>query len=170
MTEEEKKAVEAKDAEAAAAKANEPTELEKALTEKDAEIAKLSAERNNYKKGMLKAKGKLDKDGNPIEEPKEDIDEMVSRLVEEKMLDTQWITAQKEKDDIIKKALARNKELETAIKNRSQISTADAGTGSTTTFTVKDSVLTDEKLAKLKAMGWDEKKIELYKKNLMKVK
>ncbi len=166
MTEEETKAVEDKKAEDAAALAKEPTEVEKQLAEKDAQLAKLATERDNYKKGMLKAKGKIAKDDDGEED--ESIDEKVNRLVEEKLLDSEFARIQKEKDDIIKTALARNKELETAIKNRSQISTADVGSGSEQKLSPKDSILSDDKLKALKAKGWDDKKIELYKKNLMK--
>ncbi len=172
MTEEEKKAVELKEAEAAAAKAkeevNQPSEIEKQLAEKDALIEKLSTERENYKKGMLKAKGKLPKEDE--EEDEEDIDAKIERKVQEKMLDTELAKAQKEKDDLLKKTLARMKELETAFKNRDQIATSDTGSGSESKFTVKDNVLSDEKLKQLKALGWNDKKIELFKKNLTKVK
>ncbi len=169
MTDEEKKAVETAEAEAAAAEAKEPTELEKALAEKDAQLVKLAAERDNYKKGMLKAKGKVPKDDED-DSDEEEIEEKVTRLVKEQLLETQFNLAQKEKDDLILKTLARNKELETALKNRSQISTAGAGSSSETKLSPKDPVLSAEKLASLKALGWDDKKIELYKKNLLKVK
>lgn len=169
MTEEEKKAVETAEAEAAAAAANEPTELEKALAEKDAMLVKLAAERDNYKKGMLKAKGKVSKNEDDDSE-EETVDEKVTRLVKEQLLDTQFDLAQKEKDALILKTLARNKELETALKNRSQIATAGAGSSSETKLAPADPVLTAEKLSQLKGLGWDDKKIELFKKNLMKTK
>lgn len=164
MAEEEKKAVEEGAGEAAAA---EPSDLEKSLAEKDALIEKIATERDNYKRGMLKAKGKIKPEDE--DDPEESIDDKVSRLVREQMLDTQFVQAQKEKDDLVKQALARNKELETALRNRSQISTADAGSGSEQKLTVKDSVLTDDQMKALRAKGWDDAKIELYKKNLRKV-
>lgn len=172
MTDEEKKAVEKAEAEAAAAKALEeagaPTELELKLEAQDILIKKLSAEKENYRKGMLKAKGKVTKEEEEDEE--EDLDTKVSRLVQEKLLDTQIQVAQQEKDTLLKNALARNKELETAIKNRSQIATAGSGSSSESKFTVKDNTLSEEKLAKLKAMGWDDKKITRYKETLLKMK
>lgn len=157
-----------KDAEAAAAAAAaEPTELEKSLAEKDALILKLTTERENYKKGMLKAKGKV-KEGE--EDPEESVDEKVARLVDERLLDTQFAQAQREKDDLIKKALERNKELETALKNRTGIVTAGGGSGSEQKLLPKDPVLSEEKLKQLKALGWDDKKIEKFKTNLLKSK
>lgn len=168
MTEEEK-AVELKEAELAAAKAKEtePTELEKQLAEKDAIISKLSTERENYKRGMLKAKGKIKDDTSTDDE--EDIDTKVSRLVKEQLIDSQYAIAQAEKDELIKKALARNKELETALKNRTQIASTENGASSESKMSVKDNTLSADKIAKFKAMGWDDKKIELYKKNLKQV-
>lgn len=162
MIEEEKQALEEKQGEGGAP---EPTELEKKLAVQDELLVKLAAERDNYKKGMLKAKGKLKDD---ITDEEETVEDKVDRLVKEALLDTQFTDAQRQKDQLIKDALARNKELETALKNRSQISPAEAGSGSDSKFVVKDNVLSEEKLKQLKAMKWDDKKIELYKQNLMK--
>lgn len=170
MTDEEKKAVEeAEKAKAAAAEAQ-PSELEVQLAEKDVEIARLTTEKENYKKGMLKAKGKLPKDDEEEDDSEESVDDKVKRLVKESLLDSQIGKVQSEKDNLLKKALARNKELETAIKNRSQISTADAGSGSEQKLVIKDTTLSAEKLAKFKSMGWDDKKIERYKQNLSKLR
>lgn len=149
------------------AAAPESTELEKKLAEKDAEIARLSLDKENYRKGMLKAKGKLKDDGTPEEE---DIEEKIARLVDERLLDTQFSKATAEKDQLIKDALARNKELELAIGNRSQIVTTDSGSSSDSKFAIKDNTLSDAKLAALKAKGWDDKKIAAYKANLLKLR
>lgn len=153
---------------AAAAAAAEPTELEKQLAEKDALIAKIAADRDNYKKGMLKAKGKKTDDDDSDDE--ENIDTKVARLVNEKLLDSQYNQAQIEKDNLIKEALKRNKELETALKNGTGIARAATGSGSEQKLTIKDPVLSEEKLNQLKAMGWDDKKIDSFKKNLLKSK
>lgn len=168
MTEEEKKAVEEAEAAAAQKKIDEaePSEIEKQLAAKDAEIAKLAEERNNYKRGMLKAKGKVKDDDDDLEE--DDIDTKIEKKVQEKLLDTQWMNAQKEKDEIIKKALERNKELEIAVKNRSQISKEGNGSSSEQKMAPKDAILTEEKLKQLKGMGWDDTKIERFKQNLIK--
>lgn len=173
MSDEEKKAVEEAEKAAAQQKAVEEEaknaatlQLEAQLAEKDAEIVKLSEERNNYKKGMLKAKGKID----DIDDTEESIDEKIDRKVQERLLDSQFIKAQKDKEDIIKQVLARNKELETAIKNRSQISSAGMGSSSDEKLIAKDNILTDEHLKALKGKGWDDKKIALYKQNLVKLK
>lgn len=166
--EEEKKAVEEGAGEAAAQQVTEENPLEKELAVKDALIAKLTTERENYRKGMLKAKGKISEEEE--DDSEESLEDKVQRMVKEQLIDAQLNQAQREKDDLLKSALARNKELETALKNRSQIATAGQGSGSETKVTPKDNILSEEKLKQLKGLGWDDKKIELYKKNLMKVK
>lgn len=154
--------------EGAATQENEGSSIdfEAELAKKDALIDQLTKDKNNYKKGLLKAKGKLPEE----EEDEEDIDAKIERKVQERMIDSQLTQAQKEKDDLYKKGLTRIKELETAIKNRSQISTADAGSGSSIKITPKDKVLSEDKIKYFKSLGWNDQKIELYKKNLMKVK
>lgn len=164
MTEAEKAVEDAKVAAAAA----EPNEFEKQLAEKDALILKISSDRDNYKKGMLKAKGKLKDDGTP--EFVETDEEKFDRMFQEKMLDTQLSQANKEKDDIIKSAAKRISELETALKNRGGIVTAGSGSGSATKLIPKDPVLSEDIIATLKSKGWDDKKIDMYKKNLVKLR
>lgn len=165
MTDEEKKAVEDKAAaDAAVAAAKEPSEIEKQLAEKDDKIKKLTEDRDNYRRGLLAKKGKNDK-GEDIDLT---VDEKIAAGIEEALLNSSIAKESAEKDDLIKKALARNKELETTIKNRSQISTTESGSGNEIKIVPKDPVLSDEKLKQFKAMGWDEKKIERYKENLKK--
>lgn len=165
MTEEEKKAVETGAGTAAAA---EPNEFEKQLADKDDLISKLTTDRDNYKKGMLKAKGKLKEDGTP--EFVETEEEKFDRMFQEKMLDSQLSQALKEKDDIIKSSVKRISELETALKNRGGIATAGSGSGSATKVTPKDPVLSEDMIATLKSKGWDDKKIERYKQTLAKLR
>lgn len=162
--EENNKAVETT-TEQAATQTEEVNPLEAQLIEKDALILKLSSERDNYRKGMLKAKGKAGD-----EDTEETVEDKVSRLVKEQLLETEFSKVTAEKDDLIKKTIARNKELEVALKNRTQISSSGAGSGSEQKLTVKDNVLSDDKLKQLKAMGWNDAKIEAYKKNLMKLR
>ena len=163
MAEIETKEVETKEQVASPAQ----TELEAQLAEKDARIAKLTSEKENYKKGMLKAKGKV-KDEDYSEPVDEDLDAKIARKVQETLLDTQLQNALKEKDDLIKKALERNKELETTIANRSQISGAPVGAGSEQKLTPKDAVLSEEKIKYFKSQGKSDAWIERFKQNLMK--
>ena len=71
------------------------------LAEKDARIAKLSEERENYRLGMLKAKGKLPSDGTAT--TPEDLDALVEAKVKEHIASTELFKAQQEKDDLIKR-------------------------------------------------------------------
>lgn len=133
---------------------------------KDSELEKIRLEKENYKKGMLKAKGKLDED----DSDSEDIDAKIERVVAERLLGTKEAQLQAEKDTAFKALAKRNRELETALKNRSQISAGIGGGNNTESMPVSDHVLSADQVKSLKAKGWDDNKIELFKKNLLKNK
>lgn len=114
-------------------------ELVKALEREQ----KLTEERDNYKEGMLKAKGKLKGDEDAGDETKKD-----------------------SLAPALQPLLRRIKELETAAANRNQISTSGQGTGSETTLRVGDNMLSADQIVALKAKGWDDKKIARFKENL----
>lgn len=165
MTDEEKKALEEKELkEKQEAEMKEPSELEKQITEKDEKIVKLTTERDNYRRGLIAKKGKNDK-GEDIELT---VDEKIAAGIEEALLNSSISRESSEKDEIIKKALARNKELEITIKNRSQIMITEGGSGNEVKVVPKDPILSEEKLKQLKGMGWDDKKIARFKENLKK--
>lgn len=103
---------------------------------------KLTEERDNYKEGMLKAKGKL-KGDDGVNETTDSTPAALAPL------------------------LRRIKELETAASNKSQISTSGQGTSSETTLKVGDNMLSADQIKALQAKGWDDKKISLFKKNLL---
>jgi len=129
---------------------------------KDAELAKLRSEKDNYKRGLLKAKGKLDEDD---ESEPADLDTMIERKINEKLLSSKEDQVQREKDEAMKALAKQNRELLTALRNRSQISTG-TGTGSNNDNQVKvsDHILSPDQEKNLRAKGWDDKKIELFKK------
>ncbi len=129
--------------------------LKGALDRADAAEAKATkAEENaeNYKNGMLKAKGKLKSDETEEEEGGEGKTktENSSELV-----------------DIVKELLKRNQEITTAVVNKQQVATASQGTGSEAKATVGDNLLSAAQITDLKARGWDDNKIALLKKNLL---
>ena len=132
-------------------------ELVKALEREQQVIA----ERDNYKRGMLKAKGKLkdDEDDNDEEE-----DETV--VVKQKAK-AKTDSSTTELVGLVKQVLKDNQELKTAIANKAQIGTAGAGAGTTTTLTVGDNVLSADQITSLKAKGWDDTKIARFKQNLL---
>ncbi len=133
------------------------------IAEMDAKMAKIETEKENYRKGMLLAKGKTADDSD------ETIDEKVERLVNEKLLNTEVVKIQSQKDEVIKSALKRNAELELALKNRGQVSTGTS-TSVDTTPVAKSTYFSDDQVQALKAKGWDDKKIESLMKNAQKLK
>lgn len=128
-------------------------------------ITKLTTERDNYKSGMLKAKGKL-----PEEEVKPDLsdDERLRALIKEEFYNSEIAKAQKEKDDLLAKVLRENKELKTAHRNSAKAN-ASVGSG-IEDKKVETSIISPELTKQLTdralKLGQDPKKyIELYIKN-----
>ena len=139
------------------------------LAQKDAEIAKIRDEKDNYRKGLLKAKGHLPEEDDNFSND-EDIDSKVSRLVQEQLLKTKEAQALAEKDTLISAMAKKNKELSLALKNRGQV-TNPSGQGSNQEMpeSPKDHILSNDQINALKGKGWDDGKIEEFKKNLAKV-
>ena len=96
------------------AASQEPTAAD-LIAAKDAEIAKLAEERDNYRRGMLKAKGKLVED---VEPENEDDNSRVKRLVQEALYDEKIGKAQAEKDGLLTKISKENEELKNALRSR----------------------------------------------------
>lgn len=103
------------------------------------------------------------------EEDSESLDILVDRKLNEKLAQSDLTQAQEEKEKLLKQALKRNKELETALKNRSQIVSTGSGTSSEG-MEVQDTSLSKEQLDNLKKRGWDDARIERFKKTLQKNK
>lgn len=129
-------------------------ELATALKESMDREEKTSKDRDIYRDGLLNLKGKDSK----TEEKKEE-----EGAAEIKTTDTS-----SELVGIVKMLLERNSELATAASNRSQIATVGQGGSSEAKVEVSDNLLSAAQLADLKARGWDDTKIALFKKNLKK--
>lgn len=138
-------------------------------TEGDAEsrIAALEEEKNkaiaeaaNYKVAFLKAKSDKEKE-NFADETDE---ERTRRLVQEELSKTKITAIEKEKEDLLAKLAKENKELKLAHLNKTTPA-ATVGTHSEGQ-TVQDTLITPEQMIAFKKMGWDDKTIERYKKNL----
>lgn len=143
-------------------------DYEAELAKKDAELAKTRQERENYRKGMLKAKGKIpDEDDNSSND--EDLDAKIDRKVQERLLETSEARIQADKDALIQSMAKRNRELTIAIRNRGQISDG-TGQGSNQDKAPgrTDNTLSNDQIASLKSKGWSDKKIEEFKRNLTK--
>lgn len=137
---------------------------------KDAELAKLATEKENYRKGLLKAKGKLPDDDHSVNDGDETEDERISRIVNQTLLQTKEAQIQAQKDEAYANLIKRNKELETALKNRQQISATSTGSNSEKAQSdIKhDTFFSPEQIQALKAKGYDDKKIESLKANMKK--
>lgn len=117
-------------------------------------------ERDNYKQGMLKAKGKL-KEQDELDEEDE---EVVRKPKAERTAESSELV------DVVKQLLRRNKELETAVVNKAQVSNTGQGAGSDSTLHVGDNVLSQDQVKALQAKGWDDVKITRFKQNLLRAR
>lgn len=144
-------------------------DYEAELTKVNAELVKTREEKENYRKGLLKAKGKLPGDTDLDDSDPEELETLVDRKVNERFLSTKEAQLQAAKDAIIEGQSRRLKELEVALKNRGQItSTSAAGSNQDKPEVKTDSYFSPEQIQSLKAKGWDDKKIEEAKKNMQK--
>ncbi len=135
------------------------------IAELEAENAQLATERDNYKIGMLKAKGKA-----PTETlaPEDETDEeRQRRITREEIANSQIARNNAEREELLKKVLKENKELKLAQANKTPVASA---TGShSESAGVSDTLLTPEQEKYFRGtLKWSDKEIESYKKNLQK--
>lgn len=128
-----------------------------------AELVKTQQERENYKRGMLKAKGKLPEDDEITPELIEDI---VSKKVQEALDNKKDAEYEAREKALTAKLIKENQELKLATQNRSQVS---SGTGQGASIDsspqVKTTYFSEEQLAELKKRGVDPEKV---KENILK--
>lgn len=79
-----------------------------------AENKRLSEERENYRKGMLKAKGKLSE----VVEPEEDLDAKLDQKISERLAQTNYARVQQQLEEQAIKLARENKELKKSLANR----------------------------------------------------
>lgn len=147
------------------APAQSEVDLAKDLEETRAALAKKSEEADNYKRGMLKAKGKLPAD--PVDEDTgETMEEKMRRIAREEQINSEKAQLQAKEKATVDAILKRNKELEVALKNRGQVmSPSGSGSNQEKPEVRTDDYLSADQISALKAKGWDDKKIEAFKKN-----
>ncbi len=138
-----------------------PEDITSIQDDAESKFEKLETEKENYRKAYLKEVEK-----NKNKDFSETDDERMKRIANEALAESRLAEIAREQDDIIKKALKENKELKLANMNRRDPSAAQ-GTHSES-VPVKDTLVTQEQLSSFKARGWDDAKIERYKKNLVK--
>lgn len=164
---EEKKAVE--NLETAAPQAgveNNETNAPKSPTQSEvdlaAELEKTRLERDNYKRGLLKAKGKSE-EIDDIDEDK--IQSIIDARIKEALESSKNEELEKREAELIEKLIKENKELKLAQANRSQVSSSGQGGGYSEQKPTEDKFFSAEQLAELKKRGVDPEKV---KENILK--
>lgn len=136
-------------------------ELAKKNEEITANLHQVAAERENYKQGLLKAKGKVSTD-------EEDLDEKIARTVEEKLASSKEAQLLKEKEETIQQLSEKNKELKVALQSRFQVSTLTSGGSQERDLEkIESPKFSEQQLAYFKKKGLDPNKVW---ENLQKVK
>jgi hypothetical protein len=130
------------------------------------EQKRLETERDNYRKGMLKAKGKLPAE--EVAEEDEDLDTKIDRKVQERLTATKAAQAQTQLEETIKKMAKDLKETKLALANRSQLKPTNTQVTGDATVDVPDNILSPEALEECKRAGWSEEKIKRLKQNMAK--
>lgn len=87
------------------------------------QIAKISKERDNYRTGLLKAKGKIDGEETTPEEE----EERIRKIVREENLNSELNRLNQEQALVIEKISKDNKELRVALQNRINVSGTPSG-------------------------------------------
>lgn len=141
-------------------------DYEAELKKKDDELVKIREEKENYKRGLLKAKGKIPDEDDNSSNDDETLDAKIDRKVQERLLATKEAQILAEKDAVILAQSRKLKELSLAVKNRSQISNSGQGSNQEMPEPRKDNILSNDQISSLKTKGWSDEKIEAFKKNL----
>lgn len=136
-----------------------PTQTEVDLA---TELETVRIERDNYRKGMLKAKGKLDDvdTSDPVA-----LEEIVQRKVAEAILNTRDAELEAREKALMDKVIKENRELKLATQNRAQINASTGQGASIETKDTPDAYFSAEQLTELKARGLDPEKV---KANILK--
>lgn len=171
MDEKEKEAAAQAITEEAAAKAKAEAEANAAvdaLAARDAEIAKLKEDRDNYRNVALKRLGKLPGDAGFLEGADEKTGLTVEEQVKKTLLEREIAKAEADKETENRRLAKENAELRLALKNRPG---ASLGGDSGTSTEVKDNVFSEAQLADLRKRAErlkadPEKFIEAAKRNL----
>jgi hypothetical protein len=144
----EEKAVEQKVEEAATQQEKDMADI---LLETQEELAKTRDERNNYKTGLLKAKGKLSDEDLQAEEDR------IRAIAREEYLKTKEGDLAKKQDELIKQLAHENKELRTANRSKAGVTPVVPGAESKDATPPQNSPLSAELITKLKTeKGWTD--------------
>lgn len=127
-----------------------------------AEKEKIEAEKENYRKGLLKAKGYLPNDYADTSDTTPAIEEVVKKVIAESLIDEKSRTSKEEERKLVENLIQENKklkELTVSLQNRSQInSSASSSSGSKAQPGDKKHGWTDEQEKNLRSKGIDPTK------------
>ncbi len=125
------------------------------------ELEIVRQERDNYKKGLLKAKSKL----NDFDS-EEDLESKIASIVEKQITERRNIELENKEKELLEKVIKENRELKIAMQNRSQISSGvGQGASSGIMGEVKENYFTPEQLAYFEKRKIDPEKV---KQNILK--
>lgn len=150
------------------APAAQEVDLAKELEETRLALIKKTEIAENYRKGMLKAKGKLPEESLDSDNS-ETMEETMRRIAREEATNSEIYQLQAKEKATLDAILKRNKELEVALKNRGQITQTSAGGSNEDRPEVKtDSYFSTEQIAYFKKQGKTDEWIEKAKSNMKK--
>lgn len=140
------------------------------LAIKDAELAKVREEKDNYRKGLLAAKGKLPEETDPYAytETKVLDEDLMRKIAREEYLNTKESQLQSERETALQAVVKQNEELRLALKNRSQVASTTGGSNQERPEVKTDSFFSNEQIASLKAKGFTDQMIENAKEAMKK--
>ncbi len=129
-----------------------------ALSVVEEELEKVRKERDNYRIGLLKAKGKATAEEVATEEDR------LRQIIKEEFLTSKEAELQRQKEETLKKVIEENKELKLSLKNRAGISGTAASGGSQDKAESKPSVYLSEEqksfLTNKKGIKWTPEMIK----------
>lgn len=127
---------------------------------------KLTEERDNYKRGLLKRKkGEVEEDSIQLDE--EEVERRATERANEILANKKREENEQRQREIALKALKENRELKTALKNSKGIVTTATGTSQSEIEKDKNTFWTPEQLAYFKKRNIDPEKV---KQNYQKLK
>jgi len=132
------------------------------------EKKRIEQEKDNYRSGLLKAKARLKANGNESVEETNDLESLIDRKVEEKLLAAQELIVEKKHNEFVQSILLKNDELKRALQNKEQMPNASMGSSQgKPSSEVQDLFFSPDQLVDLKRRGLDPAKV---KENWLKQK
>jgi len=139
--------------------------LQQELSDMRAERDREQRDKENYRAGMLAAKGKLPPEDLDLSDPTQ-LSSFISKTVDDRVNATREKQKEQEIQDLLQTALRENKELKLSMKNRSNSISSGAssgGTGQAPSVEVKTELQrywSDEQIADFRRKGWSDEKIK----------